>query len=305
MNSAVSEPVLIGLDWGTSSLRAYLIGKGGAVLDGIASDQGIMHVPGGDFDRALQRLIAPWRSHGILPVIASGMITSRNGWVETPYVAVPGGAKELAGAVVVHVTADRRPIHFITGVTTEHDGAPDVMRGEETQIVGAVAMGMGDGTYVMPGTHSKWAQVSGGVIDDYRTYMTGELFGAIKGHTILATLMAPGDFSEDGFRQGVRAALKSGGELLHNLFHVRTMPLFGKMSGAHAADYLSGLLIGAEIASGTRAARGEVLTVIGRGDLADRYEIALDCAGSKSRRAPEHICARGHYEIAKAAGLVS
>ncbi|QDG75379.1 2-dehydro-3-deoxygalactonokinase [Labrenzia sp. PHM005] len=306
MNSAASDPVLIGMDWGTSSLRAFLIGSDGEVLDVISTSQGIMHVEDRDFDSVFHDLIQPWTATRSLPVIASGMITSRNGWLETPYVNVPSGPDDLASALVPFETSKGVQLCFVTGMTTEHNGAPDVMRGEETQIVGASAAGLGDGVYVMPGTHNKWITVTGDRIDDYMTYMTGELFGTLKSHTILGTLMEDGPFNEVGFRLGVQAGLTSGDNLLHELFHVRTMPLFGKISEDMSADYLSGMLIGAEVKYAAREVDADQqVTIVGRGDLADRYEIALAVAGISSRRAPDNIVARGHFLIAKSAGLIS
>ncbi|TRD22650.1 2-dehydro-3-deoxygalactonokinase [Palleronia caenipelagi] len=305
MNSAASEPVLIGIDWGTSSLRACLIGAEGEVLDRVASDEGIMQVEDGDFDAVFDRLIGPWRTGRDLPILASGMITSRNGWVETPYVEMPAGADSLASALVAHETKSGARIHFVTGATTTHATGPDVMRGEETQIIGAAAIGMADGTFVMPGTHSKWVHVAGGRIEDFATYMTGEIFAALSGHTILGRLMEGSGFNADGFAKGVKAALAEDANLLHDLFHVRTLPLMGQIPATETADFLSGLLIGTEIASARRQAGtlGEI-TIVGRSDLADRYEIALSAAGLKSRRAPDDIVARGHLLIAKAAGLI-
>ena len=260
----------------------------------------------GDFDAVFRQVLADWSTWPDLPVVASGMITSRNGWVETPYVSVPTSAEDLAVALVPFETAQRQTINFVTGVTTENDGAPDVMRGEETQIIGASTLGFGDGIYVLPGTHSKWITVQHDQILDYATFMTGEIFGALKAHTILGTLMSEGPFSESGFRKGVVAGLTAGADLLHKLFHVRTLPLFGKIAENETRDYLSGLLIGAELrGSGVLDEGGGAVTIIGRDDLADRYEIALEFAGTSSRRAPEDIVARGHFLIAKSAGLFS
>ncbi|SMX47841.1 2-dehydro-3-deoxygalactonokinase [Maliponia aquimaris] len=305
MNSVASEPRLIGLDWGTSSLRAFLIGGTGEVLDVVSAPQGIMHVEGRDFDAVFHRLVQPWLRGRVLPIIASGMITSRNGWRETPYIRVPSGAEELARNLVTHEASGGVRLWFVTGMTTERDGAPDVMRGEEAQIVGATGADMGDGVYVMPGTHSKWITVAGGRIEDYATYMTGEIFGALKSHTILGTLMTDGGFSSEGFHLGAEAGLSGGGELLHRLFNVRTLPLFGRIGPEMTADYLSGLLIGTEIGAAAGGLDGATITIVGRGDLAERYAMALALAGLKSRSAPENIVARGHFLIARAAGLVS
>ncbi|TNF20289.1 MAG: 2-dehydro-3-deoxygalactonokinase [Rhodobacteraceae bacterium] len=306
MNSVASEPALIGLDWGTSSFRAALIGAEGRVLDRLAAPEGIMHVEGGRFEAAFTRLLAPWAQHAGLPVLASGMITSRNGWVETPYAGLPAGEADLAAAMQVHRTGEGRVVHFVTGLATEADGAPDVMRGEETQIVGAVAAGIRAGRFVMPGTHSKWVEVAQGRITGFSTWMTGDIFAALRDHTILKALMVAGPFHDEGFRLGVAAGLSAGSDLLHRLFHARSLPLFDKIPAEASADYLSGMLIGAEIAGGSAdlQAQGPV-TIIGRDDLADRYETALGLAGLQSHRAAPEIVARGHFTIAKAAGLIT
>ena len=151
MNSVASEPALIGIDWGTSSLRAFLIDAQGEVLDSRSTAQGIMSVQDSEFAAVLDHLIEPWSNDRGLPIIASGMITSLNGWVETPYLQVPSGADDLAEALVSIETTEGRLVNFVTGMTTDHNGAPDVMRGEETQVVGASAAGMNDGVFVLPG----------------------------------------------------------------------------------------------------------------------------------------------------------
>ncbi len=151
---------LIGIDWGTSSFRAWLMGDAAAVLAEIPSGPGILAVPGGDFDAAFQTALGPWlAATPDLPVIASGMITSRNGWVETPYLPLPLDATALADALTTHRTRNGHTVHFVTGaIQNPHDGRPDVMRGEETEIIGHLAAGGGDGLFVLPGTHSKWAR---------------------------------------------------------------------------------------------------------------------------------------------------
>lgn len=305
MNSAVSEPALVGVDWGTSSFRAFLIGAQGEVIDGISSPEGIMQVAGQPFEAVLNRLIGPWVAQSKLPILASGMITSRNGWVETPYAVMPLGACGLASALVPYATANGGLVHFVTGASTEHAGGPDVMRGEETQIIGASSLGLNEGTLVMPGTHSKWVQVADGQIVDFTTYMTGEVFAALKGHTILGTLMEGDNFNQEAFDNGVAAGLDHRANLLHDLFHVRTLPLMGKIPKVATADYLSGLLIGTEIAAATRDCDDVgTVTIVGRSDLSDRYEGALRAAGFASRRAPDDIVAKGHFLIARAAGLL-
>ena len=304
-SSVESNSALIGVDWGTSSLRAFLIGTEGEVLDRLTTSQGIMRVADGDFSRVLKELLAPWLAEKRLPIIASGMITSRNGWLETPYLSAPAGAAQLAGNLHRINFDDDTPLHFVTGMSIEHSGAPDVMRGEETQIAGVVEAGLIDGVCVMPGTHSKWITVRDRQITDFQTVMTGEVFAALRQHTILGTLMKDGAFSEHAFRDGVRAGFKSGENLLHYFFRVRTLPLFDKLSEEQTADYLSGMLIGAE-ANGVlanQATRGEV-NILGRGDLAERYTIALEMCNQKSVHYDENIVVRGHFAIANAAGLL-
>jgi 2-dehydro-3-deoxygalactonokinase len=264
-----------------------------------------MQIKDGDFERSFNDLVGPWQQAIDLPIIASGMITSRNGWVETPYVSVPSGVQQLADALVTHKTSDGTTITFVTGMTADHNGVPDVMRGEETQIIGASGLGMSNGIFVMPGTHSKWITVSCDQIVDYSTYMTGEVFAALSKHTILATLMEYAPFKEDAFRKGCAVGLAEGSNFLHDLFGVRSLPLFGKITGTMVKDYLSGLLIGAEVKGADVAQIKGPVTIIGRDDLADRYEIALSIAGLKTNRAPDDIVARGHFMIAQAAGLIS
>ena len=142
MNSVASEPALIGIDWGTSSLRAFLIGAGGEVLDHVSKPLGILHIKDRNFEGSFMDLVGPWQQATGLPIIASGMITSRNGWVETPYVSVPSGIQQLADALVTHQTSNGTTVTFVTGRTADHKGATDVMRGEETQIIGDAAVGM-------------------------------------------------------------------------------------------------------------------------------------------------------------------
>ena len=306
MNSAVSEPRLIGIDWGTTSLRAFLIDADGNVIDRSLSPEGIMQIPKETFEAAFDRLIGPWLANTNLPILVSGMITSRNGWIETPYAGLPMGAHGLAQTLVPHETTSGTLIHFITGASAEHTSGPDVMRGEETQIIGAFALGLRDGTFVMPGTHSKWVQVSNEQIIDFSTYMTGEIFTALKEHTILGKLMESVEFNAEGFEKGITAGLDGGSSLLRNLFYVRTLPLLDKIPKSEVSDYMSGLLIGSEVSTATSQLEDtDPITIVGRSDLSERYEIALRVAGVECRRAPDDVVANGHFLIASAAGLIS
>lgn len=306
MNSVASEPLLIGLDWGTTSFRAYLIGAEGAVLHRTDAAKGILNIEKAAFDRTFDDLLGDWLGrYGGLPVVASGMITSRNGWVETPYIQVPGGADELAGALVSHKSGSGTDIHFVTGMTSSEFGVPDVMRGEETQIVGAAARGHGDGVFVLPGTHSKWACVENGRIANFATFMTGEVFAALKSHTILGTLMTDAPFSRDALLKGASMSRNAGPELLHSIFSARTMPLFGLITHEEVQDYLSGLLIASEIQSASRfRVNARRVSIIGTSNLAERYACVLGFFGLEVERVPDDIVAYGHFQIADVGGLL-
>jgi 2-dehydro-3-deoxygalactonokinase len=300
--AALSNPHLIGLDWGTTSCRAYLIGADGAVLARVADGPGILKVENGAFGAALDAMIGHWDA--TLPVILSGMIGSRQGWAEVPYARCPARAEDIMTALARIDHAERR-IALVPGLSTENDGMPDVMRGEETQILGALEVcGTDDGLFLLPGTHSKWAEVASGRITSFRTFMTGEVFGALKEHTILGRLMHDGAVDADAFARGVRegAALDGAGALLNRAFATRTYGLMDRLPGTALSDYLSGLLIGAEIAEATRKTR-KTVTVIASPVLAARYADALNSLGHDSARAPEDCVAAGHWRLARAAGL--
>jgi 2-dehydro-3-deoxygalactonokinase len=300
----MSEPLLIGLDWGTTSCRAYLIGADGVIARN--EGPGILRVEGGAFGPWFDTMVGAWvATHGVLPVILSGMIGSRQGWKEAPYAACPAGVDEILKALV-RIDHDGLAISLAPGLMTENDGMPDVMRGEETQILGALALSGSDGgLFLLPGTHSKWAEVSGGRIVSFRTFMTGEIFGALKDHTILGRLMRDGSRDAEAFARGVKegAALGSAGALLNRMFATRTYGLMDRLPDTALSDYLSGLLIGAEIAEATRRSQSAV-TIVASAALAQRYTDALKLLGHDGTLAPEDCVAAGHRRIARAAALI-
>ncbi len=297
---------IIGVDWGTTSFRAALMGADGAILDRIASRDGLLAVEGRDFEGVLERAVAGWDAGGALPVVASGMVTSRTGWVETAYLPCPAGPEELATALTRIGTAGGRRIAFVTGMSFRHaDGAPDVMRGEETQIAG---LGIaGERLAVMPGTHSKWVHVADGRIAGFRTAMTGDVFAAVRDHTVLKLTTANGTSSPQAFAAGVRSGAVDGGAgLLGKLFRQRAGSLLGDFPATETAERLSGLLIGTEIAEARSFARdvGGPVLIVGGEDLAERYRAALEVLGMASEVAAPDAAFAGHFRIAKAAGLV-
>lgn len=304
--TAMTHAAIIGVDWGTTAFRAARMDGNGAILDRIASGDGLLGVADRDFEGVLKRALAGWDRDGTLPVIASGMVTSRTGWVETAYLPCPAGPQELAAALTRIETADRRRVAFITGMSFRHaDGAPDVMRGEETQIAG---LGIaGERLAVMPGTHSKWVHVAGGRIIGFRTAMTGDVFAAVKNHTVLKLTTADAVSSPAAFAAGVRAgAGQNGAGLLGKLFRQRAGSLLGDFPASETAERLSGLLIGAEIAEARSFAPdvGGPVLIVGGEELAARYRAAFEALDVACEVAPADAAFAGQFRIARAAGLV-
>ena len=266
---------LLAIDWGTSSLRGALLSADGQVLDERGCARGILSVPAGGFEAVLDETFGDWREDGRLTLV-SGMAGSRQGWVEAPYCPCPAGFAELAARLAwVDTARAALPVAIVPGLSTENAGTPDVMRGEEVQIFGAMQhAGLQGGSFVLPGTHSKWARVTDGRVTGFRTFMTGEFYALLSQHSILArTLEAGAPFAQDAFVQGVLRAREPGG-LLHHAFSARTLSLFDRLSPGALASYLSGLLIGAELHDMAPAA-GERVVLICSQALTERYAMAL------------------------------
>jgi 2-dehydro-3-deoxygalactonokinase len=304
----VAATALVAIDWGTSSARAYCLDADGSVVAQRDTPLGVRHVRDGRFDAALAKLI-DGMPLGLAPRIACGMVGSRQGWIEAPYVSCPASLVALADHLV-QLPFD--VLAIVPGVETRDvSGTPDVMRGEETQLLGAVAIDAPSVLAVLPGTHSKWARVEHGRIVDFTTFMTGELYAVLLDHSTLGRLAGhePGRFSRDAFSRGVARGLREG-ELSHDLFGARTLSLAGQLQSDEVADWLSGLLIGREI-RGARAwairagADPSVVHVIGRDTHAERYALALGDAAILSQRITDHAAARGLWRIAQRAGLLN
>jgi len=305
-------PQIIGLDWGTSSLRAYLIAEGGAVIESLSCPWGIQQVPGGDFAKALSGTISAWQTaHAGLPIIASGMIGSRGGWREVPYIPCPVDPSTLA-AGLLSVASSNGLVHLVPGVI-QPGSLPDVMRGEETQILGALAGGVtlaSVSLVVLPGTHSKWVFVRNGLIQSFSTHMTGELFALLREHSILGrpAREASPRKSDEAFLLGIRVARDAAaGGLSGRLFSARSLFLTGELPARHSLEYLSGLLIGEEIRSALAAQAPAPLPpilLIGDRDLCLRYQTGFAEFGLPPVRVLEDTAARGLWMIAQAHGLV-
>ena len=295
----------IALDWGTTSLRAYLATREGEVLETRGTPQGILAIEGGAFEPVFERAIEGWDR--ALPVLASGMITSRQGWREVSYVQAPASLAEVASGVLRFETGGKRTIHFVPGLSFRSaDGVPDVIRGEETQVLGL--NGGGSGLVVTRGTHCKWIEARNGGIHRFSTFMTGEMFAVLRAHSILGRLMeGEGGGTGEGFGRGVRAGLGAPqGELLHKLFSVRTLGLMGDVPPPELADYLSGLLIGSEIAGG-RMMYGDAraVKVIGSPAIAAPFVEAARIAGIEARLVPDGAAVRGLSRIGQQLGVIA
>ena len=300
---------LIGLDWGTSACRAYLLGADGAVLERLTDGPGIMKVQQGRFGVWLDSMIGGWiATHGVVPVVLSGMIGSRQGWHEAPYAHCPAGADELV-AGVARFEHDGLALAFVPGLSCENDGMPDVMRGEETQLYGLWLQSHADRLCVLPGTHAKWAEIKGDGVAGFRTYMTGEVFANLSSTGTIAQLIrkdAPHDAT--AFRRGVAASEgQSAGGLLNRLFSARTLGLFAELPGEAIASYLSGLLIGAEVrdALNTAGTSSQPIAVIGSARMNALYLEGLALLGAKAEAIDGDTLLRpALLEIGRQAGLM-
>ena len=293
---------MIGVDWGTTSLRAYRLGPGGAVTDRLDRPGGILTVKQGGFPAALDGAIGPWLAEGERRVLLCGMVGSRQGWVEAPYLRCPAGPAEIAAATVA-IPSDRAEIRLVPGLTTEDAaGIPDVMRGEETKLVAlANQFGAAPALACMPGTHSKWARLEGGRVAGFSTHMTGEAFAALSAHTILARTSTDGPHQPAAFARGVARARQPGG-LLHHLFGARTLHLMDRLAQEETRSFLSGLLIGHEIAAASAETRAGTVELIGAETLADLYAEALGLSGIGVRRHDPDLVAAGLHHIGRSLG---
>ncbi len=261
----------IAVDWGTTNRRAYRLDPDGRCGEEFEDDRGVLSVPDGDFGGA----VAEIRSRlGDLPLLLAGMIGSNRGWIEAPYVPCPAGLGELAGALV---WADEQTA-IVPGVCDPRRA--DVMRGEEVQLLGAIAEGTvpPDALVCHPGTHNKWVEVAGGRIATFRTIMTGELFNLLREHSVLSDLLAEPAEPGDAFEAGVRDGL--AGDVQAQLFSIRARVLLGKARREDAPSYTSGLLIGGDVRLGFESiAASPQVMVMGRPELTRLYAAAIAIAG--------------------------
>jgi 2-dehydro-3-deoxygalactonokinase len=312
----VSAARLVALDWGTSSLRAFLLGADGRVLAQRQQPWGIQHLPTGGFDAALNDIAGDWlAAAGPVPLLACGMVGSAQGWHVAPYVPCPADLATLAAALVAFDIGQGRVLHIVPGLSHQR---PDVMRGEETQVIGALIQAprlAEHATLVMPGTHSKWVAVRDGRIGDFSTYLSGELFAVLRDHSILGRPqreVTPTAQADEDSPAALRAfdlavnAVRRQGSATPLLFSTRALVLSGRLRAEHSMAYLSGLLIGDELRCGLSGRVDNApLVLIGDAALCLRYRRALGAWADVAE--PLHLsntAVAGLWRLALQAGLV-
>jgi 2-dehydro-3-deoxygalactonokinase len=291
---------IVGVDWGTSSLRVARLDGEGRALEEREFSRGILTVPPGGFRQVFDEVCGDWmKQPGALALIC-GMAGSQQGWKEAPYAPCPSGFADLASRLT---WIEPGRIAIVPGLTCEIDGAPDVMRGEEVKALGVLKLlGTQDARIVMPGTHCKWTRARGGRIESFATFMTGEFYALLRQHSILArTLPADdGELDEAALLRGVDHSMRAA-NLLHATFSSRTLSLFERVARSAAPSYLSGLLIGEELRSQDLASLREPLVLVGAGKLTQRYAAALKHLGVPFRTLGQEATWLGLHAIAQTA----
>lgn len=290
-------PSWIAVDWGTSNLRAWAMGEDG-VLATASSDQGMGKLTRYGFEPALLALIGDWLVPGKqTPVVACGMVGARQGWAEAPYRAVPCPPVAATGLCAVPTRDPRLNVQIVPGLSQAKPA--DVMRGEETQIAGVLALDPRfDGVICLPGTHSKWAHVSAGEVVSFQTFMTGEMFALLSVQSVLRHSIAAEGDDPDAFDAAVAEAMARPERLAARLFSLRAEGLVNGLSPVAARARLSGLLIGAELAGAKPYWLGQRVRLIGTAGLVASYARALAAQGVTADLLPAAECTLAGLAVA-------
>ena len=299
----MSGRALLAIDWGSSSLRGAWLDEQGQTVEERTFPRGILTVAPGEFATVFEACFGDWMQRPDALCLMSGMVGSQQGWLQAAYCACPAGFEDIASSLA---WVERGRIAIVPGLCCEHARMPDVMRGEETQVFGALQLlGLQDGLLVLPGTHSKWVKVQAGKIQYFSTFMTGEFYALLRQHSILARTLPEVDRDIDwtAFDQGVASAQRSS-SLLQTAFSVRTLSLFERMAGASLPSYLSGLVIGEELRAQALSTGAHVI-LIGADTLTQRYERALSQRGVSVQRVGAEASWRGLWALAQTFNLDS
>lgn len=277
MNTRDRDADWIAVDWGTTRLRAWAMAADGTMRAEAVSGDGMGGLARDGFEPALLRLIEPWLGAHAIPVLACGMVGSRQGWAEAPYRAVPARPADLP-PVAVPTRDGRIRVSVVPGLSQA--APPDVMRGEETQVAGFLAQSPGfDGVLCLPGTHTKWVRLSAGEVVSFQSFMTGELFDLLAAHSVLRHSVAAADIDMTAFAEAVDDTLSRPERLAQRLFSIRAEGVLAGLAPAAARGRLSGLLIGAELAGARAFWLGQDVAVAGAPALARLYAAALASQG--------------------------
>lgn len=315
IHTTTEQPHLLAVDWGTSSLRAWLMGGRGEILSARHRAKGLLSIAdlpaaerSAEYERIYTELCGDWLGeHPALPAIACGMVGSTEGWANADYLTVPT-LLTFGKEALTEVRHDLGVLHLVPGlrVASHGDTPGDLLRGEESQLVGALEL-LGQDTphctFVLPGTHTKWVRVDSGTVTSFTTVMTGEIFGLLLRHGLLARTAAPSTVDDKAFDRGLRTTADRG--LPAELFGARALVLDGLLDPASVPDYLSGVLIGDEVRHQfPRYGAAGSFIVCGAPELCGRYARALQKVGVEPRILTEDATARGLWTIAAGAGLI-
>lgn len=275
---------MVGIDWGTSNRRTYVLSESGELVRRHEDEAGILSV-NGDFEGALRTLLQRLEIESA-DVVLSGMVGSRNGWEQVPYQPTGRPLNDLPGLLhEVRTGLPKVRCRIVPGYSfIDAHGMPDVMRGEETQVLGALQLSASNGWFLLPGTHSKWVRIEDGSIAEFFTFMTGELYALLTQHGTLAKIVDDQESVPEAFAAGLQASRH--GSFTHNAFCCRALVVTDRMPAAHSASYLSGLLIGTELFDILRRAPeglSSPVQVVGSPGLSARYLSALELLGIETR----------------------
>jgi 2-dehydro-3-deoxygalactonokinase len=272
----------IAADWGTTHMRAWAINEQGEVLAYSESNEGMKDLQQNEFEPVLLRLIETWLDNKkITPVMACGMVGARQGWVETPYLKTPCVPIDKTQLTVTSTRDSRIQVNLVPGVM-QHKPA-DIMRGEETQIAGFIKENPSfDGVVCLPGTHTKWVNVRAGQIENFRTFMTGELFGVISNNTLIKHSIESERWDQISFDNGVIKGFDNPGLIASDLFSLRSESIVNDLDSSSARATLSGLLLGVELNGATSYWKDKNVILIGSELLTNNYQKGLKILGGES-----------------------
>lgn len=279
----MAEVEWIAVDWGTSNLRAWAMDRNGDVLALRTSSKGMGTLAPSAFEPTLLETVGDLLPEsGKCPVVCCGMVGARQGWTEAAYLALPCLTPDASQCAKAPVSDPRIDVRILPGV--KQDAPADVMRGEETQILGHLAADPGfEGVLCLPGTHTKWVEIADGKIRSFRTSMTGELFALLSKSSVLRHSVGAQGHDAEAFAAAIREANGPAPALPGNLFSIRAADLLHGQTAESAAARLSGLLIGSEIAGMEAFLDGRPIVLLGAEKLSERYRDALAVLGHSAR----------------------